>query len=102
MAEKAVARVTDAFAGVCVCHPPAPPIPMGGVVMTGSNNVLSNGLGNARIGDFVIGFCGHFGVISSGSGIVKANEIGNARNGDPVVGCLIGVLVSGSGNVECG
>jgi uncharacterized Zn-binding protein involved in type VI secretion len=97
-----IARVTDAFAGVCTCHPPSPPIGMGGVIITGSNDVLSNSLGNARLGDFVIGFCGHFGIITSSSDLVETNEIGNARTGDAVVGCLIGTIVGGSGNVECG
>jgi uncharacterized Zn-binding protein involved in type VI secretion len=98
---QSVARVTDLFAGVCACHPPLPPIGMTGVVVTGSGNVKSNGLGNARVGDIVIGFCGHFGIIVNGSPTVRSNEIGNAKFGSAVVGCLIGTIVAGSGNVEC-
>jgi len=31
-----IARLTDIFVGVCACHPPLPPIPMGGTIVTAS------------------------------------------------------------------
>ncbi len=89
-----VARLTDLFAGVCVCH--LTPIPMTGTITTSSGDVNSNELGVARLGDIVVGACGHTGVISSASDIVKINEIGVARIDDTVTGCLVGTIVSGS------
>ena len=91
-------RVTDMWVGVCNCHPPSPPIPMTGFVITGSGDVSANNLGMARIGDIVIGTCGHVGTIVTGSSVSKANNIGKARSGDLVAGCTIGTLVGGSGD----
>lgn len=92
-----VARITDLFAGVCVCCSYSPA--MGGTIITGSGNVQTNELGTVRIGDIVLGYCGHTGVIVGGSGTVTVNGIGIARLGDAVAGCLIGTIVSSSGNV---
>lgn len=92
------ARLTDLFAGVCVCHPI--PIPMTGVIITGSSNVNTNELSSARLTDIVLGACGHVGTIVGASGNVNINELGAARLGDPVAGCLVGTIVSGSGNVN--
>ena len=91
-----IARITDIWVGVCSCHPPLPPIAMGGVIVTGSSNSSSNNLGQARIGDVTIGYCGHPGVIVTGSNVSKANNIGLARLGDAVVGCNIGVISTAS------
>ena len=102
MAEKGVARVTDTFAGVCVCHPPTPSIPMTGAIITGSDSVQSNGLGIARVGDTVLGVCGHIGLIVDGSGSVSAGGIGVARTGSTVTGWLIGTITGGSGDVSSG
>jgi len=94
------ARITDLFIGVCGWHPPLPPITMGGTIVTGSGNVKINELGAARLTDVVLGYCGHVGVIVGASGDTKTNELGVARLGDPVVGCLIGMIATGSGNVN--
>ena len=102
MAEKGVARLTDIFVGVCVCHPPAPAIPMTGTIVTGSGNVETNGLGSARKGDTVLGVCGHIGLIVDGSDTVQIGGVGVARTGAAVVGCLIGTITSGSDTVVAG
>lgn len=102
MAERNVARLTDVFVGVCMCHPPAPPIPMTGIIITRSDDVKTNELGNARKGDIVLGACGHIGLIVEGSDTVQVDSIGVARAGAAVVGCLIGTIVSGSDTVVAG
>jgi len=91
------ARLTDLFSGVCVCHDP--PIPMTGVIITGSPNTNVNELLDARLTDVVLGDCGHTGVISSASPNTNTNELGSARLGDSVTGCLVGVIVSASSDV---
>ena len=92
--------MTDIFVGVCAWHPPSPPIPMGGAIVTGSGNSNGNELGLARNTDIVIGYCGHPGTIVSGSGDININNLGAARTGDVVVGWIIGTLVTGSGNIN--
>lgn len=94
-----VARISDIFVGVCACHPPLPPIPMGGTIVTGSGNVSANSLGVACNTDIVIGYCGHVGLIVTSSGNVSANSKGAARVGDTVVGCLTGIISTGSSTV---
>ena len=91
------ARLTDMWAGVCVCH--KTPVGMAGIIVTSAGSVLSEGMGEARVGDITIGFCGHPGVIVSGSGITVSEGSSQARTGDPVVGCNIGVIVTGAGSV---
>jgi len=93
-----IARLTDIFVGVCACHPPLPPIPMGGTIVTASGNTTANSLGVARITDIVVGYCGHIGLIVSASGDIKVNDLGMARVGDTVVGCLTGIISTGSGD----
>lgn len=82
----ATARVTDMFQGTCSCHPPAPPIPMSGLIITGSGNVITNNLKTARKTDIGIGFCGHVTAIKSGSPDVIVNNLDMARVDDPVDG----------------
>jgi uncharacterized Zn-binding protein involved in type VI secretion len=91
-----MARVGDAFAGICCCHVDPTCIGMTGVIVTGSPNTQADGIPVARVGDLVIGACGHSGVITSGSGNSQADGIPIARVGDGVAGCLIGTIVSGS------
>ena len=91
-----IARLTDIFAGVCVCH--LAPIPMGGTIITASGDTNANQLGIARLTDIVLGYCGHIGMIVSASGDINVNDLGMARRGDAVAGCLIGAIVTGSEN----
>ncbi len=92
------ARLTDIWAGICVCH--IPPVGMAGPIVTASDNVIINNLGAARLHDVVIGFCGHPGIIVAASNDVIINNRGAARIGDPVVGCTIGAIVTGSENTK--
>lgn len=98
---KGVGRVTDVFVGVCMCCPNAP-IPMTGSITTGSTDITSDGLGAARVGDLVVGLCGHTGVISSGSDNVLANGLGVATVDSTVTGCLVGKITTGSETVITG
>jgi uncharacterized Zn-binding protein involved in type VI secretion len=92
------ARLTDLWSGICCCHFDPPCIGMSGPIITCSPNVRTNNLGNARIGDVVIGFCGHAGIIVTCSPNVITNNRGQARLGDAVSGCTIGNIVTGSPN----
>jgi uncharacterized Zn-binding protein involved in type VI secretion len=91
-------RLTDIWCGICCCHPPAPCIPMWGPIVTSSPDRTVNNLGQARLTDVTIGWCGHPGVIVSGSPNAKTDNLPDARVGDAVVGCNIGAIVTGSPN----
>src|SRR4030042_3575077 len=82
--------------GQCCCHSDPQCIPITGVVISGSPDILINGLPAARIGDLMQGSCGHFGTIISGSSSVFSNGIPAARLGDITQGCLTVTLISGS------
>lgn len=92
------ARFSDIWVGICLIHPPAPIIGMAGPIVTASPNVKINNLGQARLTDVVLGFCGHPGIIVSASGDTITNSLGTARSGDAVSGCVIGVISTSSGN----
>ena len=79
-----VSRLTDKFEGICTCHPT--PIPMTGEIITCSPDAKSEGLGVARIGDTVLGGCGHTGTISTGSTSNKTNGRFKAFIGSKVIG----------------
>lgn len=100
MAESA--RTTDTCVGVCTGHPPVPSIPMVGTITTSSTSVSAGGLGCARMGDIVVGACGHIGVIVSYSGTVSANGMGMARKFGTFVGQFSGIIVGGEGTVDIG
>lgn len=91
----ASSRLTDIWAGICCCHPPAPCIAMSGPVISCSPNDYSANQGQARLSDMTIGWCGHPGTIVSSAPGCFANNLGKARIGDSVVGCNIGNLVTG-------
>lgn len=91
----ASSRLTDIWTGICCCHPPAPCIPMSGPVITSSPDDYSGNLGQARLTDMTIGWCGHPGNIITSAPSCFANNLGKARIGDSVVGCNIGNLVTG-------
>jgi len=91
-----VSRVTDIWVGICCCHSDPTCIPMTGFIVTGSVDAVSEGLGNARVGDMTIGSCGHTGIIVSGSATNVTNNLGKALVGSQVTGCNIGTVVTGS------
>lgn len=90
-----IARLTDIWVGICCCHPPIPCIGMSGPIVTSSVTHKTSGLGVARLGDMVIGACGHPGTIVSSSVVNKTDGLGKARVGDAVVGCMTGTIVTG-------
>jgi uncharacterized Zn-binding protein involved in type VI secretion len=88
------ARLSDSFYGICFCH--TRPRAVYGTIITGSQDTFVNGLFAARLGDTVVGTCGHTGTIVSGSNNSFVNGLPQARLGDAVAGCLNGVIISGS------
>ena len=94
------ARQNDLFSGTCWCHPPIPCIGTSGIIITSSPNTFCNNRGQARLGDIVLGFCGHIGVIVSSSPNSNCNNLGMARLGDSVAGCLSGTIITGSPDTQ--
>ena len=90
------ARFSDVFVGICFCHPPIPVIPSTGMILTSAPTVYTDCLGQARMSDIVLGFCGHIGMIATGSGSTYTNNLPEARVGDTVVGSIIGNIMTGS------
>ena len=98
-----IARVGDIAVGTCCCHEDEPQCrPFVGIVSTGAGTIIIEGQQAARIGDIVIGDCGHTGIISTGMGNVMMEGIGAATIGSIVVGCLDGIIVTGAGTVTAG
>lgn len=89
-----IARRGDIGVGTCKCH--QHPIGMSGIVQANGSIVYADDLQVARVGDIVIGACGHTGIIVSGSSKVFAEGIQIARVGDSFVGCFTGIIVTGS------
>lgn len=98
MAKTAV--TTSVGVGTCIGH--IPPIPMIGVVISGSSVKIVEGNGVARVGDVVLGLCGHTGVISEGSSSVKVEGENQSRVGDVFVGVFSGSITTGASNHETG
>jgi hypothetical protein len=68
---------------------------MSGPVITSSKDSKAGALGQARLTDITMGWCGHTGQIVTSSTTVLANSLGKARIGDVVTGCNIGFLIMG-------
>jgi uncharacterized Zn-binding protein involved in type VI secretion len=96
-----ISRMTDLTYGVCTSHSPSP-ITTNGIILTGSPNVMVNGIGVAGLGDIVLGFCGHIGIIISGSGSVMVNGKGCSRLQDLFHGSYSGYIITGSADVFAG
>jgi len=90
------ARLTDMFSGICCCHSDPTCIGMGGYIVSGILNHLSQGLPAAVLGSLVIGYCGHPGNVITASSKVSSGGIGTAYLGSAVSGCLIGTIVTGA------
>ena len=74
-----------------------------GIVVSGSGNVITNGLGTAHIGSVVVANCGHSSIIVSGASTVFTNGLGTGKIGSVVAGdCYTGIVISGSANVFVG
>lgn len=95
---RGLARVGDRTFGTCTCH--RRPIQVGGTIITGSENVKTNNLPQARLGDTVLADCGHKGTIITASTTVFANKKGVARLGDSTTGCYKAKIISASPDVK--
>lgn len=93
------ARMNDMFIGICCCHAKPPCRSSSGIIITASPNVMTENMGQARMGDIGIGFCGHSTTIVSASPTVMANNLGVARLGDTVAGCINGSIITAAGSV---
>lgn len=94
-----VSRIGDVGRGIC-CE--GDDHEATGIIITGSPNVNSEGLANARLGDILISTsCGHqrVGTIISGSPTVNANGLSIARIGDSFDGCFSGIIITGANTV---
>lgn len=91
---------TSIGVGFCVGHTGV--IPMIGFVVTSSLNVIIGSLGSARVGDIVMGYCGHVGLIVDGLSTVQVNNLTKARIGSNFVGIFSGVITTGNSGVKVG
>ena len=96
------ARFGDLFVGVCACHPPSPPISMGGTIIGGLSSIQVESSSQARTGDIGIGYCGHPTIIVGGSSTSQGGGAGKARTGDVVAGCISGIIITGAGTAQTG
>lgn len=87
-------RELDLFVGICYCH--IVPLPSAGIFLMCSPDHKIENLGQTRLFDIGITFCGHIAIAISGSPTSQTNGLPKPRSGDVVVGCLVGVNVSGS------
>jgi uncharacterized Zn-binding protein involved in type VI secretion len=71
---------------------------MTGTIQLGSPDVFTNILAQGRVGDLVVGFCGHVGtILPPGSPDTFANSLSVARKADRIgSNCLNGSIISGS------
>lgn len=90
-----VARVNDKWIGICCCHSDPTCIPMGGFIITGSNDHKSSSSGVGRLADMVVGYCGHTGLIVTSSTDNKTDSRGKALVGSQVAGCTSGKIITG-------
>jgi len=95
-----LSRIGDVGIGVCVCHDT--PIPMVGIIVTGSFNVNVCNSMQSRVGDIVIGMCGHPGVIISSLSDTTVNGRGAAHIGSAFAGCFNGIISTGCSTTSGG
>ncbi len=100
-----VARKGDIHEGTCDHGLPCCPHAVSGVIIEGSEDVLTNNKNTARLHDKVTHNCPHCGTgfISSGSSSVLANGMPVARVGDKVsYPGGSGIITTGSDDVKAG
>lgn len=90
------ARFTDLFAGICCNHSKPSCRGAMGVIVTGSDNVITEGVGQARLSDIGITFCGHVFVVIGLADITLTNSLPSARLADPVIGAGFHTIVTGA------
>lgn len=77
---RGVARIGDRTMGGCVLHG----APMGGTIISGSSDVITNDRGTARLADKVQADCGCVALIITAASTVQVNSRGVARLRDQV------------------
>lgn len=95
-----LARIGDLTVGVCICHDPT--IPMVGFIVSGSPDVNVENRPQSRIGDIVVGACGHVGILVTGAARTRVNNRPPCRVGDQTTGCLITNVVTGGSQSQEG
>ena len=95
-----VARIGDVGVGICCAHNGC--ISMVGNLITGASTVLAENSQVSRIGDIMLGNCGHIGIMITGSSTVVAEGSPLCRIGDQFSGIFSGVVVSGAATVISG
>ena len=88
--------------GICSGHPPLPPIPMTGIIITGSPTVKAGNISCAYNTSIVLGYCGHIGIIVTSSSTVDINSLDKSKVGSVFVGIFSGTIVTGEGGVIVG
>jgi len=96
------ARISSVGTGTCCGHSEPTCIPMTGQIIKGAGAVFINGLACARIGDVVLGDCGHSGVMIKGSGTVYAEGLAISRISDAFDGTFFGTIIAGSNDMFVG
>ena len=71
----------------------------GFIITSGQTMEVENSL-VARIGDIVMGSCGHTGIIVTGSPYLILEDQGVARIGDQFSGTFSGTIVTGANSYE--
>lgn len=97
-----ISRITDRWTGICCCHTDPTCIGMGGKIISGNATHQSGSLNVARIGDMVIGDCGHPGRIVTGAPKQFSSGPGVARITEFVTGCTIGRIITGNPTHDVG
>ena len=97
----AAARIGDATIGNC-SQGGHNSDPYDGIIISGSSNVFSEGLGNAFITSTVLATCGDTGIIISGSSSVFINGLGAGIITSEFSGTYSGQVIGGAGSVFAG
>ena len=71
-------------------------------LITGASTKICESSNVSRIGDIVIGNCGHIGVMVTGSATETSEGSKTVRVGDNFSGCFTGVLVTGASTDDTG
>lgn len=93
------ATVLSVGVGICCCHSSPTCRPMVGIIITGSGAKSINNIGAARVTDLFLGACGHPSIMVTGSPNEASDSLSESRITDMFVGCVVGIIVSGSGDV---
>lgn len=93
-------RIGDLGCGVCFCH--IVPISMMGPIVSGSSTHITASPPTSRVGDIVMGYCGHSGTLISGSSTAIVEGSNSCRIGDPFVGCFVGTIIQGASTAITG